>query len=91
MKQITEEKFKAIQVLAEDFASTGSRVYYYRGKLNFEIFITATKKTVKFVMSNCNVLPIKTMTITYDIETFKKMPYEQARNVINEMGRSVTT
>ena len=90
MRQITEEKFKAIQVLIDDFSLTGSKVYYYTDDgLDFTIWVTNRTKTVKMEMTYYKATPVRRIAVTYKISDFRMVEYGNIVNVINEMERSV--
>lgn len=91
MKQITEEKFKAIQVLAEDFSTINPGVYASDGETSLSIKPARMEKGIKITAAQAGIAPLKKIEITYDIEAFKNLGYDDMARILKDMERGVTT
>lgn len=91
MKQITEEKFRAIQVLAEDFSATSSGLRFDDEHIDLTINRSGKDSAVKLRMLGTGTIPIKRIEITYDIDAFKNLGYDDMIRILEDMERGVVT
>ena len=87
---MNEQKFIALQILAEDFSTSGSGLFIpITDKIDLDIHITKAKKVVEVKTINTNKVPVKRMNVTFPIDILKRMGYTEFSEIIDHMVRSV--
>lgn len=89
ISQMTEEKFEALKVLADDLATSGGALEFSTEILNLNVRITKNQRMIKMGMINLDVTPMKRMEISFDMPKFQGMDYEEFYNLLKQMTKNV--
>lgn len=88
---MNEQKFVALQTLAEDFSICGNRLFLaVTDEVDLSINITKSRQIVKMEAVNSKKTPIKRMSVKIALDVLKSMDYNAFLDIMNHMIKSVT-